>query len=168
MEGSVIQRFVSYLKGIEKVKSQKDFALKIGYKSESAFSQAIKKTPIPKETILKIKNVYPEFDSWIRNLNKEGIEDVENEAPFEKLTIEEKLNVLYRLCMDSFIKDKDKDDIENVHRVLQGLVSKDAHQDKYIIFMRDKLLKLEKSLEIQENLTTQILEIVKDMKSTTH
>ena len=60
-----IKNFISLLKSKGRVKSQKEFALIIGYKSESAFSQAIAKDPIPIETFDKIKNVYPEFEEFL-------------------------------------------------------------------------------------------------------
>ena len=63
-----IQKFISYLKSIGAVKTQKEFALIIGYQSESAFSQAIAKVPIPVDTFDKIKNVYPEFEEFYRFL----------------------------------------------------------------------------------------------------
>nr|DAI20194.1 MAG TPA: TrMBF1, Coactivator, Trichoderma reesei, helix-turn-helix [Caudoviricetes sp.] len=61
-----IQKFISYLKSIGAVKTQKEFALIIGYQSESAFSQAIAKVPIPVDTFDKIKNVYPEFEEFLK------------------------------------------------------------------------------------------------------
>lgn len=65
MNKNCIQKFISYLKSIGNVKTQKEFALIIGYQSESAFSQAIRKNPIPIETLDKIKNVYPEFEDFL-------------------------------------------------------------------------------------------------------
>lgn len=91
MDKNSIQRFIAYLKGVQKVESQKDFALKIGYKSESAFSQAIKKEPIPEETLSKIKIAFPELDYWDKSVISS--EDVQKYI-FEKLPIEEKLNYL--------------------------------------------------------------------------
>ena len=67
MNKNCIQKFISYLKSIGNVKTQKEFALIIGYQSESAFSQAIRKNPIPIETLDKIKNVYSEFDTFFKN-----------------------------------------------------------------------------------------------------
>ena len=60
-----IKKFISFLKSIGNVKTQKEFALIIGYHSESAFSQAIKKVPIPVDTFDKIKKVYPEFEDFL-------------------------------------------------------------------------------------------------------
>ena len=60
-----IKNFIALLKSKGRVKSQKEFALIIGYKSESAFSQAIAKDPIPIDTFDKIKNVYPEFEEFL-------------------------------------------------------------------------------------------------------
>ena len=60
-----IKKFISFLKSIGNVKTQKEFALIIGYKSESAFSQAIQKIPIPVDTFDKIKKVYPEFEDFL-------------------------------------------------------------------------------------------------------
>lgn len=82
---------------------------------------------------------------------------------FEKLPIEEKLNSIYDLLINS-----STDSSNSVESLIHGLVSKDAHQDKYINFMRDKIIELENSLEIQKNMTIQILEIVKDLKLSTH
>ena len=65
MDKDYIKNFISYLKSIGNVKTQKEFALIIGYQSESAFSQAIKKNPIPIDTFNKIKNIYPEFDTFL-------------------------------------------------------------------------------------------------------
>ena len=65
MNKNCIQKFISYLKSIGNVKTQKEFALIIGYQSESAFSQAIAKSPIPIDTFNKIKNIYPEFDTFL-------------------------------------------------------------------------------------------------------
>ena len=65
MNKNCIQKFISYLKSIGNVKTQKEFALIIGYQSESAFSQAIAKSPIPIETLDKIKNVYSEFEDFL-------------------------------------------------------------------------------------------------------
>lgn len=64
MDKKNIKKFISYLKSIGNVKTQKEFALIIGYKSESAFSQAIQKIPIPVDTFDKIKKVYPEFEDF--------------------------------------------------------------------------------------------------------
>lgn len=66
MDKKNIKKFISYLKSIGNVKTQKEFALIIGYKSESAFSQAIKKIPIPVDTFDKIKKVYPEFEDFLQ------------------------------------------------------------------------------------------------------
>ena len=65
MNKNCIQKFISYLKSIGNVKTQKEFALIIGYHSESAFSQAIAKSPIPIDTFDKIKKVYPEFEDFL-------------------------------------------------------------------------------------------------------
>ncbi|MDR4892234.1 MULTISPECIES: hypothetical protein [unclassified Chryseobacterium] len=93
MDKNSIKRFISHLKVLQKVENQKDFALKIGYKSESAFSQAISKIPIPEETLVKIKNLYPEWESWEKSVISSG--DVKKYV-FEKLPIEEKLNYLHK------------------------------------------------------------------------
>lgn len=66
MDKKNIKKFISYLKSIGNVKTQKEFALIIGYKSESAFSQAIQKIPIPVDTFDKIKKVYPEFEDFLQ------------------------------------------------------------------------------------------------------
>ena len=60
-----IKNFISLLKSKGEIRNQKEFALIIGYKSESALSQAIAKDPIPIETFDKIKNVYPEFEEFL-------------------------------------------------------------------------------------------------------
>lgn len=60
-----IKKFISFLKSKGNVKTQKEFALIIGYHSDSAFSQAIKKVPIPVDTFDKIKKVYPEFEEFL-------------------------------------------------------------------------------------------------------
>lgn len=60
-----IKNFIALLKSKGMVKNQKEFALMIGYKSESAFSQAIAKSPIPIDTFDKIKKVYPEFEDFL-------------------------------------------------------------------------------------------------------
>lgn len=65
MDKENIKKFISFLKSIGNVKTQKEFALIIGYHSESAFSQAIKKVPIPVDTFDKIKKVYPEFEDFL-------------------------------------------------------------------------------------------------------
>lgn len=65
MDKKNIKKFISYLKSIGNVKTQKEFALIIGYHSESAFSQAIAKSPIPIDTFDKIKKVYPEFEDFL-------------------------------------------------------------------------------------------------------
>jgi hypothetical protein len=65
MDKKNIKKFISYLKSIGNVKTQEEFALIIGYKSESAFSQAIAKSPIPIDTFDKIKKVYPEFEDFL-------------------------------------------------------------------------------------------------------
>ena len=60
-----IKNFIALLKSKGMVKNQKEFALMINYKSESAFSQAIAKSPIPIDTFDKIKKVYPEFEDFL-------------------------------------------------------------------------------------------------------
>ena len=65
MDKENIKNFIALLKSKGRVKNQKEFALIIGYKSESALSQAIAKNPIPIETFDKIKNVYPEFEEFL-------------------------------------------------------------------------------------------------------
>lgn len=65
MDKENIKNFIALLKSKGRVKNQKEFALIIGYKSESALSQAIAKDPIPVETFDKIKNVYPEFEEFL-------------------------------------------------------------------------------------------------------
>ena len=65
MDKENIKNFIALLKSKGRVKNQKEFALIIGYKSESALSQAIAKDPIPIETFDKIKNVYPEFEDFL-------------------------------------------------------------------------------------------------------
>ena len=70
MNKDYIKNFISYLKSIGNVKTQREFALIIGYHSESAFSQAIRKNPIPIETLDKIKNIYPEFDTFLEDSNE--------------------------------------------------------------------------------------------------
>ena len=65
MDKENIKNFIALLKSKGRVKNQKGFALIIGYKSESALSQAIAKDPIPVETFDKIKNVYPEFEEFL-------------------------------------------------------------------------------------------------------
>ena len=65
MDKENIKNFIALLKSKGRVKNQKEFALIIGYKSESALSQAIAKDPIPIETFDKIKNVYPEFEEFL-------------------------------------------------------------------------------------------------------
>ncbi|MDO4782825.1 MAG: S24 family peptidase [Capnocytophaga felis] len=62
-----IQDFISYLQLRENVKNQADFSFKIGYKSESALSQALKKEPIGDNLIKKINKVYPEFENWSKD-----------------------------------------------------------------------------------------------------
>lgn len=97
MDKNSIKRFISHLKVLQKVENQKDFALKIGYKSESAFSQAISKTPIPEETLQKIKKLYPELETWEKSVISSG--DVKKYV-FEKLPIEEKLNYIHKQNME--------------------------------------------------------------------
>ncbi|MDR6548350.1 transcriptional regulator with XRE-family HTH domain [Chryseobacterium rhizosphaerae] len=120
--------------------------------------------------IPKIVEVY--FNNYTEYSQFEQLkQDLEQkkEGPYNELPIEEKLNVLYKLWLEYFMDENESgNDIKKVNRTIHGLVSKDAHQDKYIIFMRDKILELEKSLEIQQEMTRQILEIVKDLKLTTH
>ena len=65
MDKENIKNFIALLKSKGRVKNQKEFALIIGYKSESAFSQAIAKNPIPIDTFDKIKKVYPEFEDFL-------------------------------------------------------------------------------------------------------
>ena len=65
MDKENIKNFIALLKSKGRVKNQKEFALIIGYKSESALSQALAKDPIPVETFDKIKNVYPEFEEFL-------------------------------------------------------------------------------------------------------
>lgn len=65
MDKENIKNFIALLKSKGMVKNQKEFALIIGYKSESAFSQAIAKSPIPIDTFDKIKKVYPEFEDFL-------------------------------------------------------------------------------------------------------
>ena len=65
MDKENIKNFIALLKSKGRVKNQKEFALIIGYKSNSALSQAIAKDPIPIETFDKIKNVYPEFEEFL-------------------------------------------------------------------------------------------------------
>lgn len=65
MDKENIKKFISFLRSKGRIKSQKDFAFSIGYRSESAFSQAIAKDIIPTETFEKIKNLYPEFDDFL-------------------------------------------------------------------------------------------------------
>ena len=65
MDKENIKKFISFLKSKGNVKTQKEFALIIGYHSDSAFSQAIKKVPIPVDTFDKIKKVYPEFEEFL-------------------------------------------------------------------------------------------------------
>ena len=62
-----IKKFISLLKFEGRIESQKEFALIIGYKSESALSQALAKIPIPMDTFDKIKKVYPEFEDFLEN-----------------------------------------------------------------------------------------------------
>lgn len=69
-----IQDFISYLQLKGEVENQADFGLKIGYKSESATSQALAKVPISNTFINKIKKVYPEFEEW----DKEGFYESDN------------------------------------------------------------------------------------------
>lgn len=76
MDKVLIQKFIAHLKGQGIVNNQKDFALKIGYLSESSFSQAIRKNPLPDELILKIKNVYSYFEEWINNNDKTTTQEV--------------------------------------------------------------------------------------------
>jgi len=114
MNKTLIKRFVAYLKGVEKVENQKDFALKIGYKSESAFSQAIAKEPIPEELTIKIKKVYPEFNSWANGNLPAEIEIQEN-INFEDLGIEEKLNLLYQQNLEL------KEENENIKDILDEM-----------------------------------------------
>ena len=85
MNKNCIQKFISYLKSIGNVKTQKEFALIIGYHSESAFSQAIRKNPIPIETLDKIKNVYSEFDTFFKNSN--GKVQTSSKDFFKRLSI---------------------------------------------------------------------------------
>lgn len=65
MDKENIKNFIALLKSKGMVKNQREFALIIGYKSESAFSQAIAKNPIPIDTFDKIKKVYPEFEDFL-------------------------------------------------------------------------------------------------------
>lgn len=65
MDKENIKKFISFLRSKGRIKSQKDFAFSIGYRSESAFSQAIAKDIIPTETFEKIKNLYPEFEDFL-------------------------------------------------------------------------------------------------------
>ena len=85
MNKNCIQKFISYLKSIGDVKTQKEFALIIGYQSESAFSQAIKKNPIPIDTFNKIKNIYPEFDTFLEYSN--GKVQASSKDFFKRLSI---------------------------------------------------------------------------------
>lgn len=66
MEKKEIKNFIAYLKSRGYVENQKDFGIKIGYKSESAFSQALNR--LPDELFEKINKVYPEFSEW-RDIN---------------------------------------------------------------------------------------------------
>lgn len=66
MEKQEIKNFIAYLKSRGYVENQKDFGIKIGYKSESAFSQALNR--LPDELFEKINKVYPEFSEW-RGIN---------------------------------------------------------------------------------------------------
>ena len=65
MDKENIKNFIALLRSKGRIKSQKDFAFSIGYRSESAFSQAIAKDIIPTETFEKIKNLYPEFEDFL-------------------------------------------------------------------------------------------------------
>lgn len=65
MDKENIKNFIALLKSKGMVKNQGEFAIIIGYKSESAFSQAIAKNPIPIDTFDKIKKVYPEFEDFL-------------------------------------------------------------------------------------------------------
>lgn len=65
MDKENIKKFISFLRSKGRIKSQKDFAFAIGYRSESAFSQAIAKHTIPIETFERIKNLYPEFEDFL-------------------------------------------------------------------------------------------------------
>lgn len=144
------------------------------------------KKPIGAKTAKKLADLYNIDINWL--LTGEGEmqpnEITENNqkvnllnkkrSSYTELPIEEKLNVLYQLCLDNFINpDLDLEhnlggDIKKVKRTIHGLVNKDAHQDRYIDFMRDKIIKLEESLEAQKLITSQILDIVKDLKLTPH
>ena len=85
MNKDYIKNFISYLKSIGNVKTQREFALIIGYHSESAFSQAIRKNPIPIETLDKIKNIYPEFDTFLEDSNEKV--QASSEDFFKRLSI---------------------------------------------------------------------------------
>lgn len=92
MNKNSIQRFISHLKVTERVKSQEDFALTIGYKSKSAFSSAISKDPISQETINKINKVYPEFKTWESSvISSDDVQDY----IFEKASLENKLKMIF-------------------------------------------------------------------------
>ena len=65
MDKENIKNFIALLKIKGMVKNKKELALIIGYKSESSFSQAIAKSPIPIDTFDKIKKVYPEFEDFL-------------------------------------------------------------------------------------------------------
>ncbi|MDV3822892.1 hypothetical protein CMU07_09010 [Elizabethkingia anophelis] len=111
---------------------------------------------------------FPEINKvWILTGEGSMLEEQQiqenNTTNFEKLPIEEKLNSIYELLINSSTNSNN-----SVESLIHGLISKDAHQDKYINFMRDKIIELESSLESQKNMTIQILEIVKDLKLPAH
>jgi len=117
MNKNSIQRFISHLKVTEKVKNQEDFALSIGYKSKSAFSQAISKEPISQETINKINNVYPEFKTW--EISVISSDDV-SKYIFDKQTIEGKLKMIFETTVKNNIELTERiEDLENKLRVSQ-------------------------------------------------
>lgn len=129
-----------------------------------------KKYPKPSDNILKaIYLNLPEVNrTWVlvgegHMFNEDNLNIEVKGTDFSSLPIEEKLNSIYDLLINS-----STDSNNSVESLIHGLVSKDAHQDKYINFMRDKIIELESSLESQKNMTIQILEIVKDLKLSAH
>ncbi|MCT4156297.1 hypothetical protein HZP35_15265 [Elizabethkingia anophelis] len=162
----VLNELLSYLKH-----NPSRLAKELGYKSNVKI-QHIKsgRNGISAEVASDITNKYPEINyNWLLTgkgemLNTKAINYKKEESTsFEKLPIEDKLNSIYELLINS-----STDSSSSVESLIHGLISKDAHQDKYINFMRDKIIELENSLESQKNMTIQILEIVKDLKLSTH
>ncbi|MCT4143042.1 hypothetical protein HZP66_02230 [Elizabethkingia anophelis] len=168
-----LEKSIAHLKGEQLIKTQKDIS-STGLISESSLTRALKGNEkyLTISFLKKYSKYYGFNESWLLEgkgsmLKKQQIQEKEvvntDTSNFESLPIEEKLNSIYELLINSSTNSNN-----SVESLIHGLISKDAHQDKYINFMRDKILELETSLESQRQITAQILEIVKDLKLSTH